>query len=131
MAPSVAPTFPDFGSTHHFSSAGFAPTATSASSSASSSTCPTGLPSHNTHRLALLDAKLPHDDPMSGKACPNVQLARRGLDFVHRFQTDVRLFRFLPAMPGPGAEHTSLRRFHERFARTVSETIRLAAIELR
>lgn len=77
-----------------------------------------------------LDAKLPHDDPMSGRACPNVQLARRGLDFVHRFQTDVRLFRFLPAMPGPDAEHTSPRKFHERFARTVSEAIRLAATEL-
>lgn len=77
-----------------------------------------------------LDAKLPHDDPMSGRACPNVQLARRGLDFVHRFQTDVRLFRFLPAMPGVDAEHTSPRKFHERFARTVSEAIRLAATEL-
>ena len=67
---------------------------------------------------------------MSGRACPNVQLARRGLDFVHRFQTDVRLFRFLPAVPGPDAEHTSPRKFHERFARTVSEAIRLAATEL-
>ncbi len=77
-----------------------------------------------------LDAKFRHDDPMSGKTCPNEQLARRGLDFVHRFQTDVRLFRFLPAMPGPSAEHASPRRFHERFARTVSEAIRLAATEL-
>ena len=77
-----------------------------------------------------LDVKLRHDDPMSGKTCLNELLWRRGLDFVHRFQTDVRLFRFLPAMPGPSAEHASPRRFHERFARTVSEAIRLAATEL-
>ena len=77
-----------------------------------------------------LDSKVRHDDPMDGKTCPNEQLSRSGLDFVHRFQTDVRLFRFLPAMPAPGAEHTNPRRFHERFARTVAEAIRLAATEL-
>jgi DEAD/DEAH box helicase/Helicase conserved C-terminal domain/Domain of unknown function (DUF1998) len=77
-----------------------------------------------------LDSKIRHDDPMDGKSCPNEQLSRSGLDFVHRFQTDVRLFRFLPAMPAPDENHTSPRRFHERFARTVSEAVRLAATDL-
>lgn len=77
-----------------------------------------------------LDARVRHDDPMTGQQCVNEQLSRRGLDFVHQFQTDVRLFRFSPPMPGPAAEHTEPRRFHERFARTVSEAIRLAAVEL-
>lgn len=79
---------------------------------------------------AKLDAKVVHDNPMSGNSCPNVQISRRGLDFVHRFHTDVRLFRFLPAMPAPSAENLSPRRFHERFARTISEALRLAAIDL-
>lgn len=77
-----------------------------------------------------LDTKVRHEDPMDGKTCPNEQLSRSGLDFVHRFKTDVRLFRFLPAMPAPGDEHSNTRRFHERLARTVSEAIRLAATEL-
>jgi hypothetical protein len=87
-------------------------------------------PAAKTPGKTRLDVKLRHDDPMSGKTCPNELLWRRGLDFVHRFHTDVRLFRFLPAMPEPDAEHVSPRRFHERFARTVSEAIRLAATEL-
>lgn len=77
-----------------------------------------------------LDSKVGHDNPMDGRTCPNEQLSRMGLDFVHRFQTDVRLFRFLPAMPAPGEAHANPRKFHERFARTVSEAIRLAATEL-
>lgn len=87
-------------------------------------------PGTKTAGKTKLDAKVRHDDPMDGKTCPNEQLSRSGIDFVHRFQTDVRLFRFLPPMPGPGEEHANPRRFHERFARTVSEAIRLAAIDL-
>ena len=87
-------------------------------------------PGTKTAGKTKLDFRLPHSDPMDGKSCPNEQLSRSGLDFVHRFQTDVRLFRFLPAMPAPALAHATPRRFHERFARTVSEAIRLAATEL-
>jgi hypothetical protein len=79
---------------------------------------------------AKQDVKLPHDDPMSGVTCPKNRLRRRGLDFVHQFQTDVRMLRFMTPMPAPGEGHTNPRRYHERLARTVSEAIRLAAADL-
>lgn len=74
--------------------------------------------------------QLVHDDPMTGLRCKHEQVSRFGLDFVHRFDTDVRLFRFLQALPSPKESEGTPRRFHERMARTVSEALRLAVIDL-
>jgi len=76
--------------------------------------------------------QLVHDDPLTGQRCPNEQLSKLGLDFVHRFDTDVRLFRFLQPLSDPDPEHgdVTARRFHERLARTISEALRLAVIDL-
>lgn len=74
--------------------------------------------------------QLVHEDPMTGLRCKNEQLSRLGLDFVHRFDTDVRLFRFLQSLPNPKEEEVTPRRFHERLARTISEALRLAVIDL-
>lgn len=74
--------------------------------------------------------QLVHDDPMTGLRCKNEQLSRLGLDFVHRFDTDVRLFRFLQSLPNPPEGEATPRRFHERMARTLSESLRLAVIDL-
>jgi hypothetical protein len=74
--------------------------------------------------------QLVHDDPMSGLRCKNEQLSRFGIDFVHRFDTDVRLFRFLHPLPSPTEGEVTPRRFHERLARTISEALRLAMIGL-
>jgi hypothetical protein len=74
--------------------------------------------------------QLVHEDPMTGLRCKNEQLSRFGLDFVHRFDTDVRLFRFLQPLPAPKEEEVSPRRYHERLARTISEALRLAMIGL-
>lgn len=74
--------------------------------------------------------QLVHDDPMTGLRCRNEQISRFGLDFVHRFDTDVRLFRFLQPLPSPKEGEGTPRRFHERMARTVSEALRLAVIDL-
>jgi hypothetical protein len=74
--------------------------------------------------------QLVHDDPMTGLRCRNEQLSRLGLDFVHRFDTDVRLFRFLQSLPAPAASEITPRRFHERLARTIAEALRLAMIGL-
>lgn len=71
-----------------------------------------------------------HDDPMTGLRCRNEQVSRFGIDFVHRFDTDVRLFRFLQPLPAPQVGEVTLRRFHERLARTISEALRLAMISL-
>jgi len=81
------------------------------------------------------DVKLPHDDPISGRRCVNERIWRRGIDFVHQFQTDVRLLRFMAALPVPEQRDRAddpprLRRFHERLARTVSESMRLATADL-
>jgi len=71
-----------------------------------------------------------HEDPMTGLRCRNEQMSRFGLDFVHRFDTDVRLFRFLQSLPNPKDVEVTPRRFHERIARTISEALRLAVINL-
>lgn len=71
-----------------------------------------------------------HDDPMTGLRCKNDKLTRTGLDFVHRFDTDVRLFRILRPLSTPKEVDTTPRRFHERLARTISEALRLAVIDL-
>lgn len=72
----------------------------------------------------------PHNDPLTGQRCPNEQLPKLGLDLVHRFDTDVRLFRFLQSLPEPKHGDLTSRRFHERLARTLSEALRLAVVEL-
>lgn len=74
--------------------------------------------------------RLVHDDPMTGLRCKNEQLSSSGLDFVHRFDTDVRLFRFLQVLPNPREGEVTPRRYHERIARTISEALRLAVINL-
>lgn len=74
--------------------------------------------------------QLVHEDPMTGLRCRNEQLSRLGVDFVHRFDTDVRLFRFLQPLPAPTVGEVTPRRFHERLARTISEALRLAMIGL-
>lgn len=74
--------------------------------------------------------QLVHEDPMTGLRCKNEQLSRLGLDFVHRFDTDVRLFRFLQSLPNTKEGEVTPRRFHERLARTISEALRLAVIDL-
>lgn len=79
---------------------------------------------------AVNGMQLVHDDPMTGLRCRNEQISRFGLDFVHRFDTDVRLFRFLQSLPSPKEGEGTPRRFHERMARTVSEALRLAVIDL-
>jgi hypothetical protein len=52
------------------------------------------------------------------------------LDFVHRFDTDVRLFRFINPLPDPDRPDIEARRFHERLARTIAEAFRLAVTRL-
>lgn len=74
--------------------------------------------------------QLVHDDPMTGLRCRNELLSRLGVDFVHQFDTDVRLFRFLQPLPEPAAGEITPRRFHERLARTIAEALRLAMISL-
>jgi hypothetical protein len=79
---------------------------------------------------AANNRSLVHDDPLTGLRCKNDRMSRIGLDFVHRFDTDVRLFRFLNPLPHATDAAEKTRRFHERIARTVAEAMRLAAIEL-
>jgi len=74
--------------------------------------------------------RLVHDDPLSGTRCPNDRMSRIGVDFAHRFDTDVRLFRFLAPLPKPRSESDDPRRHHDQLARTISEALRLAVIEL-
>ena len=73
---------------------------------------------------------LKHQDPQTGLICPNEQVSRIGLDFVHRFDTDVRIFRFISILPEPDSVEIEPKRFHERMARTIAEAIRLAASEM-
>ncbi|QDQ29082.1 DUF1998 domain-containing protein [Chitinimonas arctica] len=74
--------------------------------------------------------QLAHHDPLTGLHCPNEQFSRPGLDLVHRFATDVRLFRFLQPLPEPERADITARCFHERLARTLAEALRLAVINL-
>lgn len=76
------------------------------------------------------DARLEHIDPQTGLKCKNTQMSRTGIDFVHRFETDVRLFRFIKELPEPDAADVDPRRFHERVARTLAEALRLAVTNL-
>jgi ATP-dependent helicase YprA (DUF1998 family) len=76
------------------------------------------------------DAKLNHSDPQTGLKCKNDKVSRFGLDFVHRFDTDVRLFRFINPLPDPDRPDIEARRFHERLARTIAEAFRLAVTRL-
>lgn len=71
-----------------------------------------------------------HQDPQTGLICPNEQMSRVGLDFVHRFDTDVRIFRFISALPEPASDEIEPKRFHQRMARTIAEAIRLAVSEM-
>jgi len=79
---------------------------------------------------APAEPKLAHKDPQTGLTCKNDRVSKIGLDFVHQFDTDVRLFRFVHPLPDPESSDVSPRRFHERLARTISEAIRLAVTSL-
>ena len=79
---------------------------------------------------ALAEAKVGHVNPQTGQSCKNDKLSRMGIDFVHRFDTDVRLFRFIQELPEPDAAEVSPRRFNERVARTLAEAFRLAVTNL-
>ncbi len=76
------------------------------------------------------EAKLEHTDPQTGLRCKNDKMSRTGIDFVHRFETDVRLFRFIQDLPEPESAEIDPRRFHERVARTLAESFRLAVTKL-
>lgn len=76
------------------------------------------------------EAKLEHIDPQTGLKCKNDKMSRVGIDFVHRFETDVRLFRFIQDLPEPESAEVDFRRFHERVARTLAEAFRLAVTNL-
>ncbi len=67
---------------------------------------------------------------MTGERCPIEKLSKRGLGLVHRFDTDVRLFRFLTPLPESQQGDIMPRHFHERLARTLAEALRLAACKL-
>lgn len=76
------------------------------------------------------EARLDHTDPQTGLKCKNDKMSRMGIDFVHRFDTDVRLFRFIHVLPDPESTDLSPRRYHERVARTLAESFRLAVTKL-
>lgn len=71
-----------------------------------------------------------HEDPLSGNKCLNTQLPNMGVDLVHQFDTDVRVYRFLAPLPECSSEEPSPRRFAERVARTLAEACRLSATSL-
>lgn len=74
--------------------------------------------------------KLPHKDPQTGLICKNDPVISGGLDFVHQFNTDVRILRFVQPLPEPESSDIEPRRYHERVARTLSEALRLATTRL-
>lgn len=74
--------------------------------------------------------KVQHSDPQNGQICSNDMMSRVGTDFVHRFDTDVRLFRFISMLPMPEDLEIDSRRFHERVARTIAEGVRLAVSDM-
>lgn len=76
------------------------------------------------------EAKLEHIDPQTGLKCKNDKMSRMGIDFAHRFDTDVRLFRFIQELPESESPDVDPRRFHERVARTLAEAFRLAVTNL-
>lgn len=84
----------------------------------------------NNTRVAAESPVLKHHDPQTGAYCPNEKVSRGGLDFVHRFDTDVRIFRFTKPLPDPEAIEMNSKVFHERIARTVSEAFRLGVTEM-
>ena len=66
-----------------------------------------------------------HKDPMTGETCQR-PIADNKLDFVHQFDTDVRLLKFSAALPPPDSLDIDPRLFRERVARTLAEAFRLA-----
>lgn len=83
-----------------------------------------------TQSNSLAEAKVHHTDPHTGLICKNERMSRVGLDFAHRFDTDVRLFRFIQELPEPLSSDVNARRFHERVARTLAEAFRLSVTKL-
>lgn len=79
---------------------------------------------------SVAELKAVHNDPQTGLRCKNEKMPRIGLDFAHRFDTDVRLFRFLRQLPEPDTSDIESRIFHEQVARTIAEALRLAVTAL-
>ena len=88
---------------------------------------PTAAPAKG---AVLADRKIGHTNPGSGMKCTNEKLSKVGLDFVHRFHTDVRLFRFVSELPEPETPGLNVRNFRERVARTAAEAFRLAVTKM-
>jgi hypothetical protein len=74
--------------------------------------------------------KFVHKDPSSGLTCKSDVMPKMGVDFAHMFNTDVRLLRFLAALPEAPEDVSDGRRFQEQVARTVAEACRLAASDM-
>ncbi len=81
-------------------------------------------------KTVLTEEKVDHVDPQSGSKCTHSKMSSMGLDFAHRFDTDVRLFRFINELPDPESPEISPRGFHDRVARTLAEAFRLAVTKL-
>lgn len=81
-------------------------------------------------RGAATQTPFPHSDPVTGRACGNNRMPKLGLDFAHRFDTDVRLLRFLSPLPDPEDAEGNPRLHQERLARTLAEAVRHAATDL-
>ena len=75
-------------------------------------------------------ASFTHSDPLTGKPCGYNTLPKLGLDFAHRFDTDVRLLRFLSPLPEPQEAQADPRLYQERVARTLAEALRHATTDL-
>lgn len=76
---------------------------------------------------------LKHSDPKTGENCQYNCININGVDFVHQFETDVRLLQFSPRYPLPNPENAELitpALFYTRVARTLAEAFRLALTRL-
>lgn len=75
--------------------------------------------------------KYVHSEPLSGEKCKFEGLNPRfGIDLVHQFETDVRIFRFNGKMPESTLPEIDTRRYRDRLARTISEAFRLAVTQV-
>ncbi len=71
-----------------------------------------------------------HKNPLTDKDCHGTP-SHNYLDLAHEFHTDVRVFRFLRALPAaPKDKSLPFQSFSNNFARTLSEAVRFAAAEL-
>lgn len=86
------------------------------------------------HRAEAAKKSLPfkwanHIDPLTGAPCSYTQPIAPS-DLVHRFDTDVAIFRFSEPLPQPSPSEQDPQAFRENCARTLTEAIRFAAANL-